>query len=62
MAIILGGSAPKRVGEKVLDILPILSRRAREHETRWRISSSLKRLILAEVKGEIKLRLLVSVK
>jgi hypothetical protein len=55
MAIILGGSAPKQVGENVVDIRSILSSQARERETKWRIPPSLKKLILADVKGETKL-------
>jgi hypothetical protein len=58
MATILGGSAPKQVGENVLDIRSTLISRARERETKWRIPASLKRLILADVKGEIKLPIL----
>ena len=58
MAIILGGSAPKQIGENVLDIRSTLSSRARERETKWRIFPSLKKLILADVKGETKLPVL----
>ena len=46
MAIILGGSAPKHVDENVLDIRSTLRSRAREQETKWRISPSLRKLIL----------------
>lgn len=55
MAIILSGSAPKQVGTNVLDIRSTLSSRTRERETKWRIHSSLKKLILADVRGETKL-------
>jgi hypothetical protein len=58
MAIILAGSAPKQIGENVVDIRPTLSSRKRARETKWRISASLKRLILADVKGEAKLPVL----
>ena len=55
MAIILGGFAPKQADENVLDIRSALSSRARERQTKWRIHPSLKKLILADVKGETKL-------
>ena len=58
MAIILDGSAPKQVGENVLDIQSTLRSRARERETKWRISPPLKKLILADVNGETKLPVL----
>jgi hypothetical protein len=58
MAIILGGAAPKQIGENVLDIRTTLSSRARVRETKWRIPASLKKLILADVKGEAKLPVL----
>jgi hypothetical protein len=35
MAVILAGSAPKQIGENVLDIQPTLSSRARARE-KWR--------------------------
>src|SRR5215510_11630589 len=50
MAIILGGAAPKQIGENVLDIRPTLGSRARARETKWRIPAS-KKLILADAKG-----------
>ena len=55
MAVILGGSRPKRISKNVLDIGPTLRTRAREREASWRIPQSIKRLILADVKGEGKL-------
>ena len=55
MAIILGGSEPKRLSENVLDIGPTLRTRAQEREANWQIPRSIKRLILADVKGEAKL-------
>jgi hypothetical protein len=55
MAVVLGGSKPKRISKNVLDIGPTLRTRAREREANWRISQSMKRLILADVKGEAKL-------
>ena len=51
MAIILGGSAPKQVDENVLDIRSTLNSRERERQTKWRIYPSLKKLILADVRG-----------
>jgi hypothetical protein len=58
MAIILAGAAAKRIGENVLDIRPTLTSRARARETKWQIPPSLKKLILADAKGEIKLPVL----
>jgi hypothetical protein len=58
MAIILAGSAPKQIAENVLDIRPTLSSRARARETKWRIPASLKKLILADAIGELKLPVL----
>jgi hypothetical protein len=58
MAIILASSAPKQIGENVLDIQPTLSSRARARETKWRIPASLKKLILADARGEIRLPVL----
>lgn|SRR5215475_4515154 len=58
MAIILAGSAPKQIGENVLDIRPTLGSRARARETKWRIPASLKKLILADAKGEVRLPIL----
>ena len=55
MAVILGGSRPKRISKNVLDIGPTLRTRAREREASWRIPQSIKQLILADVKGEGKL-------
>lgn len=57
MAIILAGSAPKQIGENVLDIRPTLGSRARARETKWRIPAS-KKLILADAKGEVRLPIL----
>jgi|KBSSwiStaDraftv2_1062776.scaffolds.fasta_scaffold2176781_1 hypothetical protein len=55
MAIILGGSEPKRISKNVLDIGPTLRTRAREREANWRIPQSIKQMILADVKGKTKL-------
>ena len=55
MAVVLGGSKPKRISKNVLDIGPTLRTRAREREANWRIPQSMKRMILADVKGEAKL-------
>jgi hypothetical protein len=55
MAVILGGSEPKRISKDVLDIGPTLRTRAREREANWRIPQSIKRSILADVKGGAKL-------
>jgi len=60
MAMILGGTAPKHVDENVLDIRSTLRSRAREQETKWRISPSLRKLILADVNSETKLPVLRS--
>ena len=57
MAVILGGSEPKRTSENVVDIRPTLRTRAHEREMSWRIPQSVKRLILADVEGEAKLRI-----
>lgn len=45
MAIILGGSEPKRLSENVLDIGSTLRTRAQEREANWQIPRSIKRLI-----------------
>ena len=55
---IRAGSAPKQIGENVLDIRPTLSSQTRARETKWRIPASLKKLILADAKGEVKLPIL----
>jgi hypothetical protein len=55
MSVILGGSTPKQISNNVLDIGPTLRTRALEREANWRIPQSIKRLILADVKGEAKL-------
>jgi hypothetical protein len=54
MAVILGGSEPKRISKNVLDIGQLRTR-AQEREANWQIRQSIKRLILADVKGEAKL-------
>jgi hypothetical protein len=59
MAIILGGSAPKQIGENVVNIQPTLCSRARARETKWRIPASLKKLILADTKGDVRLPVLI---
>ena len=58
MAVILGGTTPKKLDENVLDISPALRTRKHERETQWRIPQSLRRAIVADIKGEAKLPLL----
>jgi hypothetical protein len=55
VAVILGGSEPKLISKNVVDIGPTLRTRAREREMIWSIPQTLRRLILADVKGETKL-------
>jgi hypothetical protein len=57
-AIFLEGSSPKHLSDKVVDIRPTLEAKRVERDTAWRITGSVKRAILADLRGDAKLPLL----
>jgi hypothetical protein len=55
LSVLVEGSQPKRVTEKVLDIGPTIRARRSEREAAWRASPSMLRLIRADIEGRKRL-------
>jgi hypothetical protein len=57
-ALFIEGTSPKHLNEKVVDISSTLKARQFERGTEWRISTSVRRAIMADIAGNAKLPIL----
>ena len=56
--LFIEGTSPKHLNEKVVDISSTLKARQLERGTEWRISTSVRRAIMADIAGNAKLPML----